>query len=55
MKILKTTEEELKSMRSTPDMPGFTSQKHLLNTMTDEARKEYLKSLKKNKKKKKNK
>ena len=51
MKILKTTEEELKDMRSTPDMPSFTSQEHLLNTMTDNARKEYLKSLKKNKKK----
>ena len=51
MKILKTTEEELKDMRSTPDMPSFASHEHFLNTMTDEARKEYLKSLKKNKKK----
>ena len=52
MKILKTTEEELKAMRQTPDIPSFTSEKHNLNTMTDEARKEYLKSLKKKQEKK---
>ena len=51
MKILKTTEEELKAMRRTPDMPSPASNKDILNTMTNEARKEYLKSLKKNKKK----
>ena len=52
MKILTTTKEELKEMKQAPDMPSFASQEHILNTMTDEARKKYLKSLKKNKKKK---
>ena len=50
MKILTST-ENLKDMRQTPDMPCSASQEHILNTMTDEARKKYLKSLKKNKKK----
>ena len=50
MKILTTT-ENLKYMRQTPDMPSPASNKDILNTMTDEARKKYLKSLKKNKKK----
>ena len=50
MKIL-TTSENLKSMRQTQDMPSPASNKDILNTMTDEARKEYLKSFKKNKKK----
>lgn len=50
MKILNNT-ENLKYMKQTPDMPSSASQENILNTMTDEARKEYLKSLKKNKKK----
>ena len=51
MKILTTTKEELKEMKQTPDMPSFASHEDMLNMMTNEARKEYLKSLKKNKKK----
>ena len=50
MKILTST-ENLKYMRQTSDMPSPASQEHILNTMTNEARKKYLKSLKKNKKK----
>lgn len=34
-------------MRRTPDMPSPVSQENILNTMTDEVRKEYLKSFKK--------
>lgn len=50
MKILTST-ENLKDMRQAPDMPSFASHEDILNMMTNEARKKYLKSLKKNKKK----